>query len=333
MLVCDEVHYIKNKKAKRTEAVEKLGYKVKFVVGITGTPVANSPMEVFTIANLVRPQMFDYTNFNYRYCGGEAERCRTAYNANELNTILKDTIMIRRLKADVLKELPKKRHIKVELDVDLTRYQQIINEWVERIKKGEEASTSVMTVRAKLRECIANDKIPKLVEWTDGFLEDTGRKLVIFAHHKIIIKMLAKHFEGRCVVIDGSTKDVDRNDAVHRFQTDDSIRVFIGSITACAESITLTAASDVCMAEHIYNPKKMEQAEDRTHRKGQTEKVTVWNLVAMGTYEEDIQDILDDKRKMVAQVVDGMSEVEAGISIEKELTYKLLDMVAERITG
>ena len=327
MLVCDEIHFIKNRKAARTKAVEALGYKMKFVLGLTGTPVANSPMEIFTVANMIRPKMFNYTNFNYRYCGGEAMRCRQAYNAEELHSILTSTFMIRRLKKDVLSELPPKRSIQVNLEIDMKKYDAIIDQWM----KERDMVTTAMTYMAKLRECIAHDKIPPLLEWCDKFLENTGRKLIIFAHHKIIRDMLYKHFEGMAVKIEGGMKDTDRNSAVDRFQNDDSIRVFVGSITACAEAITLTAASDVCMAEMIYNPKKMEQAEDRAHRKGQTEKVNIWNLVCMGTYEEDILSILEEKRIMSAQVIDGKSAKEAGASVEKEVTYRLIEMLSQRI--
>jgi SWI/SNF-related matrix-associated actin-dependent regulator 1 of chromatin subfamily A len=326
MLVCDEIHYIKNRKAARTKAVEALGHKVPYVIGMTGTPVANSPMELFTISNMVRPDMFNYIDFNYRFCGGEAMLCRQAHNGQELHEIMKNTIMLRRLKGDVLKELEPKRSIQVELELDMKNYDAILDEWAAQV----DVQASSMSFQAKLRECIANDKIPALLEWTDKFLEDTGRKLIIFAHHAVIRDMLVSHYGESCVTINGQVKSADRKTAEYRFQNDDSIRVFVGSITACAEGITLTASSDVCMAEMIYNPKKMEQAEDRAHRKGQNNHVTIWNLVCTGTYETDVLDLLTTKRIMAAQVVDGQSEDQAQIDVAREITYKLVDMVTER---
>jgi SNF2 family DNA or RNA helicase len=80
----------------------------------------------------------------------------------------------------------------------------------------------------------------------------------------------------------------------------------------------------------IYNPKKMEQAEDRAHRKGQNNHVTIWNLVCTGTYETDMLDILDEKRVMAAQVIDGKSVDVATASVQKEITYRLIDMITER---
>lgn len=326
LVICDEIHKIKNRKAARTKATEALAYKAKFVIGLTGTPVANSPMELFTIANLIRHDMFDYTNYNYRYCGGEGQLCRTAHNADELHSIMTNSIMLRRLKKDVMKELPPKRHIQVELEIDMTSYDAIIEQWV----KEADAESTAMGYEAMLRKCIARDKIPALLEWVDKFLEDTGRKIIIFAHHKIVRDMLKSHYGEKAVYIEGGVSDNKRKEAEYRFQNDDSIRVFIGSITASSEGLTLTAASDVCMAESIYNPKTMEQAEDRAHRKGQESHVTVWNLICTSTYEVDTQKLLDEKRIMSAQVVDGATKQMAEVSIRKEVIYNLVNMINER---
>jgi len=326
MVICDEIHKIKNKEAQRTQHVKTVAYKAKFVIGMTGTPAANSPMELFTICNLIRPKMWDYTHYNYKYCGGQGMQCRTAFNPHELNDILYNSVMFRRLKSDVMKDLPPKRQIQVELEIDTTRYDAILEQWAQE----EDFNSSAMSYRAKLRECIAHDKIPALLEWADKFLEDTGRKLILFAHHKFLINMLESHYGAKAVKIDGSVKTEDRRDAEYRFQNDDSVRVFIGSLTACSEGLTLTAANDVCMCEMLYNPKTMEQAEDRAHRKGQNNHVTIWNLICTGTYEEGLLEILNEKRVMISQIVDGMDVADAGASVQRELTYKLETMIAER---
>lgn len=123
--IADEAHYLKNASAKRTGAILPFLQRLKHVILLTGTPAFARPKEMFTLLSIIRPDVFRFFKpFGERYCDpknakfGHGIDYLGSSNEKELFFILKKTIMIRRLKQDVLKELPKKRRKKVHVNVD-----------------------------------------------------------------------------------------------------------------------------------------------------------------------------------------------------------------------
>lgn len=167
-----------------------------------------------------------------------------------------------------------------------------------------------LAVRGKLKECI---------EWIEDFLE-SGEKLVVFAVHKFVIDALMEKFADRAVKIDGSVSN--RQAPVDAFQNDDNVRLFVGNIQAAGVGITLTAASNTCFLELGFSPSLHDQAEDRVHRIGQTaDSVTAWYLLAAGTMEEEIAELIDAKRKVVTKVLDGQDVDEESMLSELMKKY------------
>jgi SWI/SNF-related matrix-associated actin-dependent regulator 1 of chromatin subfamily A len=312
LIVFDECHRIKNKKAKRTKAACSIAKKCTYAVGMSGTPIENNPHELLTLFNLLRPGMFDYYNYIYRYCDA-ASGSMGASNTDELHGILASTIMIRRLKQDVLKELPPKRRMPISVDVDLKEYNAIQKKFIQEGGEGD-------ACLHELRKALIPAKIPAIFDWIDNFLL-TNKKLIVFAHHRATLDAISARYR-RGVIIYGGTPITDRQKLVRSFQTHPPCNPFIGGVTACAEGINLTASADVLMAEMIYNPMKMEQAEDRSCRKGQKLPVSVYYMVCRNTYEQAMWGILEGKRKVVREVVEGRS-VEKTKNIKHELIKSL----------
>lgn len=333
-LIIDEAHAIKNSDALRTKAVLKLAKSVDHMIALSGTPIVNRPSEFFNPISAVAPQMFpSFWKFAHRYCGahhnGFGWDFNGASNMEELHQRLTSTIMLRRVKKDVLKDLPEKtrslipmplsnerEYRRAELNLIQWLKTEFGNEKAEKAKKAE-----ALTRIEALKQLAVKGKLESAVDWIKDFLE-SGEKLVVFAVHKNVIDRLMEVFGKMAVKVDGSTPTSVRQQAVDAFQTDDNIRVFVGNIKAAGVGLTLTEASNTCFLELGWSPGDMGQAEDRVHRIGQTaDSVTAWYLLAGDTIEEDIATLIDYKRNVLSQALDG-KDAEEG-SMISELMKKL----------
>lgn len=322
VLVADECHYTKNQKAKRTKAVRELAKAVPHTIFLSGTPITNRPVEFFTVLNMLEPREFNsWFRFTQRYCAaknnGFGWDVSGASNTQELHERLNGKLMLRRTKAEVLKDLPSKRRHVVPIPINNPKeYTFAENDLINWIKEkfdgqeGKDRASSATTTEALarfnyLKQLSAEGALEGDIQWIKDCLDSNG-KLVIFAvHHKTIDK-LAEELKGyNPVVVDGRTSMDNRQKAVDRFQTDSSCRLLIGNIKAAGVGLTLTAASNVVFVELGWTPGEMDQAEDRIHRIGQENECTAWYLVAAETIMEEIAELLDSKRKVLDAVLDG----------------------------
>ncbi len=311
LVVLDEIHYIKSKSAKRTKAAMALCKSADGVIGLSGTPVLNRPVEIFNTLTLLRPGLFpSFFKYGERYCGAYHNGFGWDFNGtshvDELREILTSSVMLRRTKKQVLKELPDKTRSIIPMDLTNRAEYKLAEdnflEWMEASQKT--GSDSALAQIEALKQLCVKGKMEMALGWIEDFLE-SGEKLVVFAHHKEIIIALEDKFHGRCVTLDGSTPNQTRQEVVNQFQTDDDVRLFIGNIKAAGVGITLTAASNVCFLELPWTPADLDQAEDRLHRIGQKAAVNCWYLLAEDTVEDKIMAMLDRKRKVVDQLIDG----------------------------
>lgn len=158
------------------------------------------------------------------------------------------------------------------------------------------------------------------IEWIKDFLE-SGEKLVVFAWHTNFIHEIHKHFPDISVVVDGSTPDKDKE--MDKFQNDPNCKLFIGQMKAAGIAIELTAAYNVAVLELPWEPGTLDQAIDRTHRIGQDYAVIVHYLLAQSTIEENIAALIDKKRNVNSQILDG---VEAQ---QESLISELINQIME----
>lgn len=322
-IIMDESHKIKNMKSSRTKAVRSLAKRKDFVIAISGTPIENRPKEIYPILDIVCPKLFgSWWSFAHRYCDAKNENgwgwnFNGATNTKELNEILTENVMIRRLKKDVLKDLPTKIRTVIPVDINLKEYKKAEKDLFSFIQKmkGEldhdKAAARIVKAKEGLaliercKQAAVVGKLESAIEWIEDHLE-SGRKLVVFAHHTFVLDMLEKQFKDISVRVDGSISAAQKKEAETKFQTQDNIKLFLGNIKSAGVAITLTAASDTLTLELGWTPGEHDQAEDRVHRFGQkADSVNAYYIVAKNTIEEDIADRLDTKRNILAQVLDG----------------------------
>jgi len=307
LVIMDESHCIKNDKSVRTKAAEPLMRGSRYLILLTGTPALSRPMELYSQISALLPKLFKYSrDFGFRYCNGQLKKIgmREIYdfsgssNMEELSLLLVESCMIRRLKSDVLQQLPSKQRCMVVLDptkVDVTN-----KTIMEKELAAQRTNVTGMEKRGLLLEWYSATAQCKMAAVQD-YVRDlvTGdAKFLLFCHHQVMMAGLAEVLESTktgFIRIDGSTPSELRKTYVDRFQTSPSCQVALLSITAANSGITLTAASLVVFAEIYWNPGILTQAEDRAHRIGQTDSVTVQYLVAKGTADDQLWPMIQKK--------------------------------------
>ena len=330
VLITDECHYFKNNKAKRTKSIKILGKNIPNIIALSGTPIENRPIEIYNAWKLIDPLNCPAWNyFVYRFCKAKSNgfglNVNGASNIPELHSLLSNSIMIRRLKKDVLKELPDKTYSFIPIALNnIKEYQSAENDFISYIRqeRGDEVAERLKRIEQlakieSLKQLAVKGKLNDSIEWIRNFLEVDG-KLIVFAVHKFVIEKLMEEFGDVGVKIDGSVSMKDRQKAVDEFQTNDKIRLFVGNIQASGVGLTLTASSNVAILEFPWTPGALVQCIARADRIGQKNAVNVYYLMAKNTIEEKIARLLDTKQKVVTAVLDG-GEVE-----QQSLVYELM---------
>lgn len=322
----DEAHKLKNPDSKRTQALLGLYEKKKWVIPplaaeeylfLTGTPILNRPVELFPMLKILDPEGLgrSYWTFTERYCDGRngpfGYDASGATHLEELRGKLRGSCMVRRLKRDVLPELPPKRRQIVPISQSTARRAVTAElEFYDRHRRDiEEARTKADRLYAQgdlagykaatnaleysqqilfgqmssLRHATAIAKMPFNKAFIDSILEET-HKLVVFAHHQDVLHGLFDQYQSMAVIVDGNMPNDEKQVAVDLFQNHHKCRLMFMSITA-AEGWTLTAASRELFVEFDWRWGVQKQAEDREDRIGQLEQVYIQYLVFDGSLD------------------------------------------------
>jgi SWI/SNF-related matrix-associated actin-dependent regulator 1 of chromatin subfamily A len=316
-IICDEIHLIKNSAAIRTKATKAICRRInpESLIFISGTPVLSKPIEIWNVINLLQPGLFTWDYFTKRYCNAKWGAFGMSYdgcsNAIELNRILKNKIMIRRLKKDVMSQLPDKvyNHVHFELSNKWRKkYALARKKFVKALDdSGGVLSNDALQKMQKEMSVSFDAKLNSTIEWIESFLE-TGKKIILFGHHTEPINIMMEKFKDVAVKIDGSVPVKDRTEIVRQFNTSDKIQILVGNMRAAGVGLNMTGASDVAFFELPWTPADLLQCEDRAHRIGQTETVMVHFLIARGTVEEDLALMLDKRRNRFRKILDGETE-------------------------
>lgn len=332
-LILDETHFCKNWRAVRSKAALTVAKYVKHVIALSGTPIINRPWEIWTTLKMVSPELFpQFWEFAQRYCGLHRNAFgwdwSGATNTKELHTTLTGTLMIRRLKKDVLKELPDKTQTIIPVEIknrsEYDAAERDFIQWLMSVSPDKVESAVRATAFAKIealkRLCVVG-KMDSINEWIEDFFEECqDEKLVCFCTHHIMVDELAK-WSGS-VKLDGRDSLVQRQKAVDRFQNDPAVGMFVGTTKAAGVGITLTMASNVLFVELGWTPGEHQQAADRLHRIGQKNAVMVYYMVAKNTIEDRILRLLNEKAKILGSVLDGKDEKDSALVTEIMNDYR-----------
>jgi len=317
VVAVDESQSIKESTSQRTKVVVGICKAARRVLLLSGTPTVNRAAELYTQLEALLPaEMPSFAQFAERFCikqmqcfgGRRTVKWNGVQRPKELNCLL-GSVMIRRLKQDVLQQLPPKRRMRIPLDPEKMN-QDTLREVERRTRQMgavDFSSGKALGDSAQLFRQTAEAKLGAVLDYVEHLLS-LNVKFLLFGHHHLVLdaveeKLTRAHYGH--IRIDGHTAPPARANLVTQFQEDESIRVAVLSITAAGTGLTLTAAQTVVFAELFWVPGQMQQAEDRAHRIGQQDCVSVHYLVAKGTLDEVLYRTLERKTVSTTTILNG----------------------------
>ena len=344
-VICDESHMLKNLKTKRTAAIVPLLKMTKRCLLLSGTPAFARPQELFPQLTAIGANAGgseewwqDESLFVDKYCKSKGDSKIGGKNLAELHALLESTVMIRRLKSNILKDLPQKirqkdyvliddKSLKNEL-LGLMKSLRNANgvlgkiaheQWQEKLNDQPSNETKANNVGlvgdnerkkglSRLFLLTGMGKVPTVVTKLKGWLSNPfNGKICIFAHHKAVLDAIESEALkiSNYIRIDGSTMPKSRQSKINLFQRNPRIRVALLGVTAAGVAVTLTAASTVWFAELFWTPAVLIQAEDRVHRIGQQSTVKCTYFIARGTLDEVLWKLVEKKFRALGEFVEG----------------------------
>ncbi len=323
IVAIDEIHKCKNPTSQQGKGILKVQPECR--IAMTGTPLMNNPFDLYIILKWLGYEKHAFYAFKKHYAvfGGYGGYEVVGYkHLDELQEQL-NAVMLRRLKKDVL-DLPEKTHITEY--VEMTAKQEVIYKEVtaqikaniDQIKMANNPLAELIRMRqatgytgilsSTIQESAKMDRMEELVDEAVA----NGKKVVIFSNWTQmtlpIYNRLAVKYHG--AYITGEVDAVQRQDAVNRFQNDDKCKFIVGTIGAMGTGLTLTAGTVEIFMDEPWNRANKEQAEDRCHRVGTTENITIYTLVCKGTIDERINELVEKKGMMADAIVDGKIAVD-----------------------
>lgn len=336
LLILDECQLIKNRAGRRRRYCKQLAKGVKHILALSGTPLTSRPAELWSILNLLRPDLYSsFPTFGERFCNpkktstGEIDYSGASH-LDELNQELLQHVMIRKRKAEVLKDLPPLTRCVVPLELtNYHLYQQALNEtrsWLRaqdwQKPKGEQISARLNRFNY-LKLVVGRLKLDAILQWVEDRLLGGDGKLLFFAVHKKIVRGVYQKFASQAVFIDGSVPDRQRQERVTQLTTNPLCRLLSGNIQAAGVGLNCQAADTIACGEFPWNPSDLSQMEARAHRQGQTKPVQVYYLVAKDTIEMKVLEILQRKQLILDQVLDGQP-LEDSVDVYDLMTKEIL---------
>ncbi|MBP3657211.1 MAG: DEAD/DEAH box helicase [Clostridia bacterium] len=309
--ILDEAQYIKNAMSVGAGAVKQLKAGTRFA--LTGTPMENHPGELWSIFDFVLPgYLLSFAQFMHRFGTGE-----------ELDVLRRRIrpFLLRRLKGDVLRELPEK--IEIQMTADMTEEQRrVYQASLLRLRPqvenmiGRRSRIEVLAAITELRQicghpslvlpdyAASSGKMDLLLDILPGALE-AGHRALIFSQFTRMLRILQRRLEAAgvsCMYLDGDTPPKRRIELVESFNGGEG-QVFLISLKAGGSGLNLVGADTVIHFDPWWNPAAEDQATDRAHRIGQKHTVNVIRLITRGSIEEQVVRLGERKRELFDQMI------------------------------
>lgn len=334
LIVCDESQRIKNPSAAQSKALHKLGDAAPFRMILSGTPVQNNAVDLYSQYRFLDPSVYgaNFYAFKNRYCimGGYGQHQIVGYrNMDEL--VEKEHSVAYRVTKEECLDLPQQTFINRYVqftDAEQAIYEQLRKSSFLELETGENVTaTTILTMYLRLMQLtggfltadestrpkqVNTAKLDALADIVDDYVVDAGKKLVIFARFRAEIAAIENLLRLRKIQYGSIYGDVpmeERGKIVDDFQTNPDTKVFVAQIQTAGLGITLHAASTAVFYSYDYNYANYAQALARIHRIGQRLPVTYIHLVVDGSIDEKILAALENKEDMAKTVVDSWREV------------------------
>lgn len=334
LIVCDESQRIKNPSAAQSKALHKLGDATPFRMILSGTPVQNNAVDLYSQYRFLDPAVYgaNFYAFKNRYCimGGYGQHQIVGYrNMDEL--VEKEHSVAYRVTKEECLDLPQQTFINRYVqftDAEQAIYEQLRKSSFLELETGENVTaTTILTMYLRLMQLtggfltadestrpkqVNTAKLDALADIVDDYVVDAGKKLVIFARFRAEIAAIENLLRLRKIQYGSIYGDVpmeERGKIVDDFQTNPDTKVFVAQIQTAGLGITLHAASTAVFYSYDYNYANYAQALARIHRIGQRLPVTYIHLVVDGSIDEKILVALENKEDMAKTVVDSWREV------------------------
>ena len=334
--ILDESQHIKNPQAQTAVAAKQLQSQHR--IALSGTPIENRLAELWSVFDFLMPDFLEtFEGFRRRFIQPIEER-----GNRDAESRLKKQVfpfILRRMKRDVLKDLPPKMEQVIYCDMtDNQRqlYLDILEKareelMEEAIQKGGKLNQQhVFSALTRLRQLVNHTSL--LSDELNGGLHESGKfealkelltsaianghRILLFSQFVEMLKIVKKWFVAKGIKFEMLTgQTVDRQGAVERFNTDESISVFLVSLKAGGTGLNLTGADCVIHYDPWWNPAAEDQATDRVHRIGQTKSVFVYRLIARSSIEEKIMKLKARKRSLVDSIISADRTIEKKLSI------------------
>jgi SNF2 family DNA or RNA helicase len=324
-VVLDEAQAVKNSRSRSARAVRRL--QADHRVALTGTPMENRLSELWSLMDVLNPGILGSAElFRARYAV-PVERHGQTEPAQRLRTITRP-YLLRRVKTDptIIDDLPEKIEIKQHYRLTTEQaslYQSVVDEMMRRIETstGIERRGNVLATMTKLKQVCnhpaqllhdrspvgrRSGKVTRLEEILDEVIAE-GDKALLFTQYTDFAELLLPHlsarFDTEVLYLHGATSQRRRDELVARFQSDDGPPLFLLSLKAGGTGLNLTAANHVIHLDRWWNPAVENQATDRAFRIGQKRSVQVRKFVCVGTLEEKIDEMIEEKKALADAVV------------------------------
>ena len=322
LVIIDEAHYLKNNDSIRGKIMVELVTKhnIPKVWLLTGTPVANRPMDFFNLLKLIKsPLIENWKHFAVRYCegkkffktlkNGQKRQIWLTDGASNLDELAAKTknIILRRLKTEVL-DMPDKVVTPMFHQLDSKENKQYEALWEEYLEKRTSEGKKNGNIQKDLvelillRQFIAAMAIPYTIEMVENAIE-MGRKVIVFTSFTEELEILHKHFGKLCVIHNGPMSAKQKQKSVDDFQNNSKIKIFIGNIKSAGVAITLTEATVVIFNSFDWVTGNNEQAEDRAYRIGQANDVNVYYQLFVDTISTRMWETLKDKKDVINTIL------------------------------
>jgi non-specific serine/threonine protein kinase len=329
LAVLDEAQAIKNPDARQTRAAKQL--KASARLALTGTPVENRLGDLWSIFDFVNPGLLGTSKQFAKFAKRLSDQPHGSYGP--LRELVRPYIL-RRLKTDktVIADLPDKTEVKAFCPLSRRQaalYEQAVKELAEQLDDATGIRRKGLVLAFLMRfKQICNHPSQWLGDgaWSEadsgkwGRLRDIAEviaakqeKMLVFTQFREVTAPLAAFlaavFGRPGLVLHGETEVKKRQELVRRFQEDEAVGFFVLSLKAGGSGLNLTAASHVVHFDRWWNPAVENQATDRAFRIGQTKNVLVHKFVCRGTVEEKIDDLIESKRRLSQELLEGGAEL------------------------